>query len=606
MREEAIIIFEAQPRSINKGRPTRRPFSYLLEFKFNFDYTIHMQNPRDLIIEKLKEWQEKNSLSGDFEVSVSQNLQFGDFATNICLQAAKNAGKNPRELAENLKSEIENWKLDILDKIEVAGPGFINFFLNQEYLAKMLQEITQSDNLFVYSNKRNTQKVIVEYSSPNIAKPFTVGHLRSTIIGDAVANLLEAVGYEVKRDNHLGDWGSQFGKQICAIKHWGNIEEIEKSQNPVKDLVALYVKFHEEVESNPELEDEAREWFKKLEEGDPEARALWQKCINWSLKEFERIYSLLGVTFTENSGLGYGESFFEDKMGGVIDELREKGFLKQDEGAELVYFPEEKYPPLMILKKDGTTLYATRDLATDKFRLDTHGSDVMIINEVGIEQELYFRQLFEVEKMLGWVKEGQRAHIKHGHYRFAEGKMSTRKGNVIWLEEVLGEAEKRASELSKETVDRGDVQKIAIGALKWNDLRRESKQDITFDWNDILNMQGNSGPYLQYTYVRTQSVLGKVKYESRIMNYELGNLKTEEKDLLRFLTQFPYHVEISASEFAPNLLCNYLFELSQKFNLFYQKHKIIGGDNEEFRLQLTSAVGNVLKNLLGISTVEKM
>ncbi len=573
-----------------------------------------MQNPKQIITEKLKQWQENNSFNGDFEVAVSQNLQFGDLTTNICLQVAKDAGKNPKELAQELVLELENWNLEFLNKVEVAGPGFINFFLNYDYLSKTLQEITQSESHFGESNKNNGRKVIVEYSSPNIAKPFTVGHLRSTIIGDAIANLLEAVGYEVMRDNHLGDWGSQFGKQIYAIKSWGDVDQIEKSQNPVKNLVSLYIKFHEEAEKDPKIEDYGREWFRKLEQGDSEARDLWLKCISWSMAEFERIYRLLGVKFTENNGQGYGESFFEDKMGLVIEELREKNLLKEDAGAELVYFPDEKFPPLMILKKDRTTLYATRDLATDKFRLGEYGPDVTIINEVGIEQELYFRQLFELEKMLGWVKDGQRVHIKHGHYRFAEGKMSTRKGNVIWLDEVLKEAEKRASDLSKQDVESLDTSKVVgIGAIKWNDLKRESKLDITFDWDEILNMQGNSGPYLQYTYVRTLSVWNKFealnsKSETN-SNIQIQNLQTEELELLRFLAQYPYHVETAAERYAPNLLCTYLFELAQKFNLFYEKHKIIGTEEEAFRLQLTEAVGVVIKsglNLLGISTVDRM
>lgn len=596
-----------------------------------------MQNPKEVIEGSLKKWMQENSIDASFEVSIVENPVFGDFSTNIAMVAVKSFdAKNPRELAEIVVSKLREDETvkDIFEKIEIAGPGFINFFLSQNHLQNTLSEIVHKEHEYGRLDTKSEQTIIVEYSSPNIAKPFTVGHLRSTIIGDAIANLLEAVGYTVKRDNHLGDWGSQFGKQIYAIKTWGNIEEIEKSQNPVKELVALYVKFHEEAEKDPLLEDEARAWFKKLEEGDTEARELWKKCIAWSMKEFKRIYDLLGIKFTENNGLGYGESFFEDKMKNVIEELRQKGLLTVSDGAELIFFPEDKYPPLMILKKDGTTLYATRDLATDKFRLEMYPG-VKIINEVGIEQELYFRQLFEVEKMLGWVMEGQRVHIKHGHYRFAEGKMSTRKGNVIWLDDVLQEAEKRAFSLAKQTHkfeeysivtssnkssiaaashNPGFAEKmnnsttIAVGAIKWNDLKRESKQDITFDWDDILNMQGNSGPYLQYTYVRTRSVLEKA---GQIENGEwrIESLEIEEKDLLRFLTQFPYIIEKAASEFAPNLLCNYLFELSQKFNLFYQKHKIIGSENELFRLKLTEAVGVILQNglhLLGIKTVEKM
>ena len=622
-----------------------------------------MQNPKELIESYLKNWQERNSVSSPFEVSHSQNLSNGDFATNIALVSVKEKKgvNNPRTLAESIVTFLNESEdiTEVFEKVEIAGAGFINFYLSNKTLQKTLQEVVEKGDEFGRSNKNNKQTVIVEYSSPNIAKPFTIGHLRSTIIGDATANLLEATGYSVRRDNHLGDWGSQFGKQIYAVKTWGDEKAIATSQNPVKELVALYVKFHEEAEKDPSLEEEARAWFKKLEDGDTEARELWQKCITWSLKEFDKFYKILGVTFSENNGQGYGESFFEDKMQPVVEELRKKNLLKKDEEAELVYFPEDKYPPLMILKKDRATLYATRDLATDKFRLDTYGPDIKIINEVGIEQELYFRQLFEVEKMLGWVKDRQRVHIKHGHYRFADGKMSTRKGNVIWLEDVLEEARRRAQALSKQEVPinekaqsfgdeditntkfsdsakehklgmveiLGNAETISIGALKWNDLRRDSKQDIAFEWDDILNMQGNSGPYLQYTYVRTQSVVKKSealnsKFEtnSNELKPETQNLKPEETELLRFLSQYPYIVEQAAENFAPNLLCNYLFELSQKFNLFYQKCKIIDPviasgskqskeDVQAFRLQLTKGVGQVLQNglhILGIETVEKM
>lgn len=592
-----------------------------------------MNTPINKIRNYLTNFLERSSLQSEFEISSSSNLSFGDYSTNIALTAFKNSKKfkSPRELAEKIVkflNESDEVK-ESFKKIEVAGAGFINFYLSDKFLFENLKII---DDKFGTSDTGKGKTVIVEYSSPNIAKPFTVGHLRSTIIGDAVANLLEAVGYEVKRDNHLGDWGSQFGKQIYAIKTWGNEEQIEKSENPVKELVALYVKFHEEAEKNPELEDEGRAWFKKLEDGDSEARELWKKCIAWSFKEFDKYYKELGIKFTENDGLGYGESFFEDKMQDVISELREKKLLTKNEGAELVFFPEDKLPPLMITKSDGATLYATRDLATDKFRLKEYGQDIVIINEVGIEQELYFRQLFELEKMLGWVKDGQRIHVKHGHFRFKEGKMSTRKGNVIWLEEVLEEAKKRALKLGTKDQNvrfetesvatksedntpsikfseiSNNSENVAIGALKWNDLKRNSEQDITFDWDEILNMQGNSGPYIQYAYVRTQSVLSKAEVNGKWQMVD-DKLEKEEDELLRYLVQFPYVVEQAGKEFAPNLVCSYLFELSQKFNLFYQKQKIIGSETEGFRINLTQATGQVIKNglnLLGIDTVDKM
>ena len=538
----------------------------------------------------------------------------GDYSSNVALIVAKKLGKNPRVLGEEIAQKLQGEPLDsqgIFDRIEVAGAGFINFWVSNEKLLDVLRN--PHEILKQVQDDNKGRKVVVEYSSPNIAKPFTVGHLRSTIIGDAVANLLQATGWEVHRDNHLGDWGTQFGKQIYAIKQWGNEEEIENSDRPVKLLVYLYVKFHEEAEKQPELNDEARTWFKKLEDGDEEARRLWRRCSDWSWRECEGIYKQLGVTFTENNGRGYGESFFEDKMSPIVKELEEKGLLKEgEEGAKLVFFSGNKYPPLMILKKDGSTLYATRDLATDKFRKENYGEDIVVINEIGGEQSLYMQQIFEVEKLLGWYKEGQRVHVKHGLFRFKEGKMSTRKGNVVWLEDVLIEAEKRAGELGGLEGQEGlEIAKmVASGAIKWNDLKRDSKQDIVFDWDDILNMQGNSGPYMQYAFVRTQSILAKAEERSSLQPTTY-NLQPEERDLLLLLSQFSEIMEEAANRFAPSILCTYLFELAQSFNLFYQKHQILKaeGDARNLRLTITDATGKVIKQglgLLGITPPDRM
>ncbi len=513
----------------------------------------------------------------NFSVGRPEDESFGDYSSNISLIAARILKRNPFDLAQEMAFSVQRLAPSSIEKVEAVKPGFINFYLSKDYLISNLEKIS-CDNKYGTKPQDPNKKVVVEYSSPNIAKPFTVGHLRSTIIGDAIANLLEANGWKVYRDNHLGDWGTQFGKQIYAIKsNPENEQKIDRSANPVKELVALYVKFHDEAEKNPELEERAREWFKKLEDGDQEARRLWKKCVDWSLKEFENIYKVLGIKFTENNGLGFGESFFEDKIKDVLDELNSKKLLRESEGAKLVFFEKDKYPSLMIMKKDGATLYATRDLATDKFRLGEYGKDTVIINEVGIEQSLYFNQLFEVEEMLGWVKEGQRIHIKHGHYRFKDEKMSTRKGNVIWLEEVLGQAIQKAYDLQFPDLSgvsaaiktktqksllhlnsRGGKVKIeerarnvGIGALKWNDLKRTSNLDIVFDWDEILNMQGDSGPYLQYTYARTQSVLAKTKTKISFARSHLSKLEAEEGSLLRSLIRFSEVVEQAAENFAP-------------------------------------------------------
>jgi len=543
----------------------------------------------------------------DFVVEHPADEGHGDYATNVAMMMEGNPRELAQRLAEKLKKSDVLGEVVDLPRIEVAGPGFINFWLKEEWLVGEMKSILDQKKNYGTNKTGKGKLAIIEYSSPNIAKPFTIGHLRSTVIGDAIANLLEANGWKVFRDNHLGDWGTQFGKQICAIKHWGDIDKIAKSEYPVKELVALYVKFHEEAQKDPTLEDEARVWFKKLEDGDKEARELWQKCIDWSWVEFSKIYDLLKIKHSTefNQGRGLGESFFEDKMGVVITELEKKKLLGiGKDGAKLVFFEGDKLPPMMIIKKDGASLYATRDLATDKYRLEKYKPG-LVVNEVGAEQSLYFRQLYEIERMLGWYKDGQRVHVGHGMFRFKEGKMSTRKGNVIWLEEVLTEAVKRAATLGKG--GKNDVsQKVGIGALKWNDLKGDPKRDIVFDWDEVLNMQGNSGPYIQYTYARAKSILGKAKNKKTTLKMVLNE---DENNILRALYRYPEVVVETVKNFTPQVVATYLFGLAQRFNSFYNLNKVIGGENEGFRLELVSACSQVLKNgllLLGIETVEKM
>jgi arginyl-tRNA synthetase len=552
----------------------------------------------------------------EVELERPTDSKFGDFSSNLAMQLfaqvkETNDYKSPRDLAQALVDALV--KPAQAQKIEIAGPGFINFYLTPEFHFSQAKQLIEQGLPNTLSGE-----VVVEYSSPNIAKPFTVGHLRSTIIGDAIANLLQSLGKQVYRDNHLGDWGTQFGKQICAIKAWGSEEEIDQAERPVKKLVELYVKFHQETEQNPELEDEAREWFKKLENGDAEARRLWQKCIDWSWVEFDKIYRLLNVHHTENNGRGFGESYFEDKMAAVVDELEKKALLKDSEGAKLVFFPDDKYPPAMITKKDGSSLYMTRDLATDKWRLQTYGPDVQIINEVGGEQQLYFKQLYEIERMLGWMKAGQRVHIKHGLFRFREGKMSTRRGNVIWLEDVLQEAFDRVKTVAGERISQEDIWKIAVAALKWNDLRRKSELDIIFDWDEIARIDGNSGPYMQYSYVRCLSVLEKASQAGVELEQDFSpssQLLEEESAtvaLLQQLGKFPEIVEKSAQEYALHHLCVYLFELAQSFSAFYDQNPILQESDtakQHLRLLAVSYTAQVLKQgleILGIELVEKM
>jgi arginyl-tRNA synthetase len=545
-----------------------------------------------------------------FTLEHPDEMSHGDFATNIALMLAKPLKKSPKELADKICEKINQTKIEEIEKVEVAGPGFINFYLSPQYFASGLAEILNKQENYgkktksfwsKFLNKKGEQKVIVEYSSPNIAKPFTVGHLRSTIIGDAVANILEFSGHKVIRDNHLGDWGTQFGKLIVALKKWSSIEAIEKSDKPIKGLVDLYVRFHDEAEKDKALEDEGRAWFTKLEKGDKEAREIWQKCVNLSLKEFERIYKVLNIKFDTT----HGESFYEDKMANVIVDVKKAGIARESEGAYLIFFENEKYPPLMLLKTDGSSLYALRDLATDKWRKKEYGQNTIIINEVGMEQELQFKQLFEAEKLLGYAKEGERVHVAHGLYRFKEGKMSTRKGNVIWLDDVLNEAVERAGAINKDTAEI-----VAIGALKFNDLKREAKGDINFDWDEILNLKGDSGPYLQYACVRAKSILEKAKKEGIKAKINLsGDIAPTE--LSKLLIRFPEVVERAGKEYAPHYLATYLTTLASTFSSFYAQETVVDKNdvNSPHKVALSEAFLFVMKNglnLLGIKVPEKM
>lgn len=525
------------------------------------------------------------------------DLRFGDYSTNIALSLAKKQGKEPATLAAEIVSKLQAQSNENIDKVTVAGPGFINFYLTQKFFIGQVAEILNQKDNFGRGDTKN-QKILVEYSSPNIAKPLHVGHLRSTIIGDAVANILQFSGYEVVRDNHLGDWGTQFGKQMVAIKKWGSEKELEESSDPLKILVSLYVRFHEEAAKDLTLEDEARQWSKRMEDKDPEAEHLWKKIIDWSMVEIKKVYALLDVRFDTY----LGESFYLDKTKKVITILEKTDFYQKSDEAYLIFFPNDKYPPLMICKKDGSTVYATRDLATDLYRKETYGDNVTIINEVGGEQSLYLQQIFEAEKMLGWFKTGQRIHVSHGLYRFKEGKLSTRKGQVVWVEDILAEAIRRAGEFEPEV-----AKEVGIGALKYNDLKRDSRADILFDWDDILNLKGDSGPYLQYTYARTQSILDKAQTEKIQASVESSESPTPVEKLLY---RFPEVVERAGQDHAPHQIATYIYELACAFSSYYTDHQIVSREAvSSYRVALTTAVGQVLQNglhLLGIKTPSKM
>lgn len=546
------------------------------------------------------------SAPDEIKLEHPDRLEHGDYASNIAMVLAAAANTKPRELAQSIVDQLEDDLPKEVANVSVAGPGFINFSLTDQFFADSLQQVLEAGDSFGSSAMGADKPVVVEYSSPNIAKPFTVGHLRSTVIGDAAANILAFTGHSVIRDNHIGDWGTQFGKILYAIDAWGDLEEIENADEPVRELVDLYVKFHDKAEGDGTLDEKAREWFKRLEDGDEEALDILDKLTTWSLNEFAKIYDRLGVSFDTS----HGESKFAPMVDEIIADLEAADMLEESEGAKLVFFgdPEtdpddHEMPPLMIEKSDGTSVYGARDLATDKWRKEEYGEDLTIINEVGSEQSLYFQQLYETEERLGYFSKNKRNHLAHGLFRFEDRKMSTREGNVIWLEEILDEAVERAAEFNEEVAE-----VVGIGAVKYNDLKRDPKKDIVFDWDEVLNLEGNSGPYLQYTYARAHSVLEEADVTANTL--EVDAFSDEQPEVARLLYRFPEVVEHSARDYAPRYIANYLYKVGQAFNTFYGNTKIIGHDKQEdYRLALTAATVQVLKNglkLLGIKAPKEM
>jgi arginyl-tRNA synthetase len=529
-----------------------------------------------------------------FELEATGNPDFGDYSSNVAFQR-----RSPRERAEEIVEKLKTNKdlSKVVDKTEIADPGFINFWLTSEVLLDNLIQIEHSKEKYGTSDVGKDKTIIIDYSSPNIAKPFGIGHLRSTIIGQALYNLYTSLGYIVVGDNHLGDWGTQFGKLLYMIK----LRQVTDFN--IAKLEELYVEFHKLAEADESVEEKAREWFKKLEEGDSEAKSIWQKCVDVSMEEFERVYRLLGVRID----FAFGESYYESEMKQMMEDAAFKKHLSKGEDRALIIdlAGQGISTPLMFLKGDGATTYATRDLATIRFRIRKWDPDI-IIYEVGAEQSLHFKQIFAAARLLGLIEDRVGlVHTAHGLYLAPDGrKFSTREGKTIKLEEVLDEAVKRAEKLGNS--DNKVAKEVGIGAIKYFDLMHSVQSNVIFEWDKIMNMEGNSGPYLQYTVARTNSVLAKGKGVKELKSV---NLNREELSVLRNLIKFPEVVESSAKLFSPNLLCNFLYELASKYNNFYNTNRIIGSDNEDLRLALTFGVGQVLKNglkLLGIETPERM
>ena len=543
------------------------------------------------------------------EISIATNEKFGDFQTNFAMMNSKIIGGNPRKIAEEIVNEIGTCN-HLIEKLEIAGPGFINIFLKDEYLGEYVSKMTTEK--FEYTELNTKGDVIIDYSSPNIAKRMHIGHLRSTIIGDAVKRLYNFLGYHTVADNHIGDWGTQFGKLIIGYRKWLDKEAYEK--NPIEELERVYVEFSKESENDPSLDDLAREELKKLQDGDKENYALWQEFIKVSLDEYNKLYNRMGITFDTY----YGESFYHNMMPSVLDELVEKGLAVEDQGAKVVFFDEkDNLHPCIVQKKDGAFLYSTSDIATVKFRKENYDINRLIYLTDERQQD-HFKQFFKITEMLGWDIE--KIHIWFGIMRFADGVFSTRKGNVIRLEQLLDEGKKRALEVIEEkNPSLSDEEKnniaevVGVGAIKYADLSQNRQSPIIFEWNKVLSFEGNTAPYLQYSYARIQSIKKKAEEMGKVITSDTKIVIKDkiERNLVTFLTLFPTMVLKAGETYKPNLLTDYLFDLAKKFNTFYNACPILNQEDEVLlsRLLIADRTAEILRqglDLLGIRTVDRM
>ena len=554
----------------------------------------------------------KQDFSEKINIENSTKKEFGDFQTNFAMMNSKAIGKNPREIATTL---VENFKEnDLIEKLEIAGPGFINIHLKNNFLNNEVKKIDNEKYDFSFLNVDET--VIIDYSSPNIAKRMHIGHLRSTIIGDAIKRILDFIGFKTISDNHIGDWGTQFGKLIVAYNKWLDKEAYEA--DPIGELERIYVLFSDEAKKDPTLEDVARNELRKLQMGDEQNNKLWKEFIEISLKEYNKVYDRLGVKFDHY----FGESFYNDLMPDVLEELKEKNIAKEDQGALVVFFEEDKLPPALVQKKDGSFLYATSDLATIKFRKNELNVDkaVYVTDE---RQQNHFKQVFEISEMLGVPYNYEKSHVYFGIMRFGDGMIfSSRSGNIIRLVDLLDEAKKQVKSVIDEknpNIPEDEKEKIAeivgTGAIKYFDLSQNRTSDILFTWDKVLSFEGNTGPYLQYTYARIQSILRKLKEENiSVKNNDiiLDDMFDIERELAVALLRFPQTVVKSYETYRPNIIADYLFDTAKLFNNFYNSKSILKETDKKVmdaRILLAQKTASILKqglNLLGIETVDRM
>lgn len=575
------------------------------------DYKIEIANIIGKALQKQNTELDVKDLK-DF-IETPPNSDMGDYAFP-CFRLAKVLKKSPQIIATELKNTIDN-ELDktIVEKVEIVG-GYLNFYLNNlNFVKDILSTVEAEKEKFGSTNIGNGRNAVIEYSSPNIAKPFHIGHLRSTVIGGALYKLYSFVGYNSVGINYLGDWGLQFGKVMAGIKLWRNEYDFSE-EDEINTILKIYVRFNKEEKENPELTNLAREMFKKLEDRDKEAVAQWEHIRKISLQNYEKTYKLLNAKFDSYNG----EAYYNDKMQPVIKELEEKGLLKDSEGAKVVFLDEYNMPPCIIVTSAGTTIYATRDITALEDRIKTYDFAKMIY-VVGNEQELHFRQFFKTLELAGYGDYVKNCtHVPFGLVVDKTGeKIGSRKGNSVTLEGILNEAiekvKKIIDEKGSEIEDRDETaRKIGVGAVMFNDLYTSRIKNEIFDWDTLLNFNGETGPYIQYIYVRTKSVLKKAMYTPKFEDVDFSVLTDSASfAVVKKLYELKATIISAVEKNEPSILARYLINLAQCFSNFYNCNKIVGEEKnvENARLYLTKVVGDVLKNtmgLLGIEMPEKM
>ncbi len=563
--------------------------------RYYFDMLAHLKK---YLSQEIAKKVSVSALDIEKALEVPKTYEHGHLAWPI-FSLAKEMKKNPMEWAQNLSNELK----DISGVLSVqAVGGFVNFKFQISQLVEALN-LSAKEKFLSHNPLGQGKTVIIDYASPNVAKKMHIGHLRATNIGQAIRNLAEANGYKVIGVNHLGDWGSQFGKLAWAIEKWGS--ELGEKLWTIDGLLELYVRFHDETEKNPKLEEEGAATFLKLEKGDPKAQEIWKRIIEASLKDYARMFKILNVRHDHI----LGESFYNDKLDDVVERLKEKHLLVESEGAQVVMFDEkEKMPPCLIRKSDGASLYATRDLAAAIYRHDVMKGDELIY-VVGADQSLHFKQVFKVLELLGYSWSQNCHHVSFGLVRFKEGKMSTRKGRVIHLEDVIDSAieivGKMVEEKNPSLPDKEDnVRKIAVGAVIFNDLVNDRVKNIEFDWDRALSTEGDSGPYVQYTAVRCKSILRKTSFQWEGL-LSSSEWTEEEQKLIFTLLQFQDRVILSYKNLKPNILAQYLLQICSDFSHFYHHNRVLGEESqvEKKRLHLVELTRRTLEEGLGLLNI---